>query len=1172
MSDLFADVRGTAKEKEEGLDAPVSASSEDVFSEVRGATQTAPLEDKPTLSDDVFAEVRQSVRDTKTLSPYRREVAKEAFAAEPVASSASRVDMLLENPEMLADMNRREEERKQANIAMDWSGEFTQEEETTPRTDWITVEELAASGKFVDMASRYLTKRWGKEMGNVDNYDSNEDFIKRYLQYTRKLAVDNTEAAHELSRIYNASEEEKRELAALYSLDPNIANAGTIGGDTLWNAVSDYTVYAATDPTNWVTALGAFAVKQTAKYGGSKFLQESLKKQVPTLVTTMGVDGVLDFWDSGNRQSIEVQLGLKDDVSYTEAGLQALTGVALQGAIDVSILKRQTGQLSAAEDLDLRLNIDPEQAAKDAAEIAKKRMAESDFDPELGAQVRQQLSRGELFTNLDTNSYEVVAPEINKITQEKVLYAVETWANDNKTLANALRSGDKETRRISDFVREAIAGEDVELAESLQKAMDKAGVSSEEFSQAFRGSVQEAARTLGNLSAFKRKMDALAGKSPVLAESLDRMYRAEVASFTSKAKLFVSDVDRATRSILVSSPMTTMRNIIGNTAHMSVDVFTDMTESVLYHTQLAATNAATGQQSKGVVRSMRDIWQDSFTVLSRLRNQADQQVIIDRLLDGHETIESRLLHTVQDAGEEQAGRHVPALVNSLQYFNRVQDGFFRRAIFNNRVDFYLRRSGVEGGIETVIKEGRQVDTKILQKAMEEAMDRTFSKTYTGDSIGRSFVNLVEKVPFVLTTSIPFPRYTANAVEFLYKHMPVVGVATGGVDIATGVARKEAKETAAKKGMALTNEQVLDADMLARQKMARAVSGTGAFFVAYQTVLDDPDTEWKYLKDPETGRLHDITTVGPLAVFRLMAKYVHDVETKGETNIQNSDIIDAVAGLNLNFQTDTYNLLELSSAFATGDSEGVKGYKEDKFLKALGYVAGDVVGRAAQPLVTVSDVLTAFDPEEGKVRDIKQLPEDAGFKEAFTASVQKKLPLAKQDLQEYPSATSEKTLRKEAPLAALLSGTRIEKPRTLVEEEIERAGIQLWSVAPNMPDKTAQAIVTKRIQPFINGMLADRVDDEDFQSKTKLAKAQAINNWLQEIRVMAKDMAYAYAEDVKNNNPNAVNRLERNMWLQLPESKRKYVNEYLTSQGEKPVEESKQYMLGVSLSAMAAGER
>jgi len=73
--------------------------------------------------------------------------------------------------------------------------------------------------------------------------------------------------------------------------------------------------------------------------------------------------------------------------------------------------------------------------------------------------------------------------------------------------------------------------------------------------------------------------------------------------------------------------------------------------------------------------------------------------------------------------------------------------------------------------------GTNAGKKILDKSIKDSLYFTYQATPPG-ALGKSFVSIMNSVPFVTTSFVPFPRFIANAMRFTYEYSPLY-LAQGG---------------------------------------------------------------------------------------------------------------------------------------------------------------------------------------------------------------------------------------------------------------------------------------------------------------------------------------------------------------------------------------------------------
>lgn len=1066
---------------------------------------------------------------------HREKVTKQEPDRKEEPLSISPVDVMFDNPEKLLEFEAAREAKEKQLQSMDWSGEFTQEYEQeygTTREDYLSTKQIAASPKAIEMMQRYLKPRIGKE---AVEYSEPEELVQRFLEHSRWIGSNAASMSEEIGILMESKDDQQAmsDAAMMYLMYENMLPAGANAEDNKFGefigALGDHALAMVTDPINIATLGSGYLVNQGVKSTGQKLLGEALRANLPRLLSSQAIEGTLVAWDNANRQQAKIQTGLQEDFSYSEMGLNVLMNGAIVGATDLTAALKAAKGLNAKEALDKKLGIDPRE--RRLREEANEQARIANYDPEIGKKVREDLQRGTLWENLNTADPTVVEPELRVHIQKNLAEALTDWASNNPTVADRLRSTARDNR-ITDVVYDMISKGEVEAAGDLSDALSRAGVTNAQFAHAFRGSVADAASTLGSWGAFKRKLDGIADASPELAKALEEMGSGTttiIQDFWSVAQ----KSDRGIRSLLVTAPVTTMRNIIGNSAHMAIDTFTDMADNVIWN---IAYRKANGQ---GAGAAAWEGMKQSVNVVSRLYKQAEQDEVLKRVLKNHSNIENRLMHYVQDGAANQGDGVLSKAIDSLQFFNRAQDQFFRKAIFNNRVDHYLRRQKL-GTLNDYLKDSKPIPKEILIKSMEDSLDRTFSKQYNGSDAASGLIKHIEDMAPVSTYFIPFPRYTVNAMEFVYKHSPI-----GVADAVYSEGKRKLKG-----GADLTEEQL----QAMSNQVVKSLTGTAAIYGFYKYAEANPDDEWNIITDDETGATKDVTTIGPIAIFKMLATVSFRLANDMPLNMTLADVNEAITGLNLTGASLEADAGEVLRAMVGGEEAT---QEQSRFMEKLGFVVGSHVGRAAQPIAWVSDLVAAIDTEEGVVRNRKVLSEEGGFAEAFGNTIKNRVPVLKQDLPPYVSATREGDMRRYDTLGTLVTGLRREPARGLAEIQLRKHGIEPWTIGPYKKDPAVRDMIVKEMQPFINVMLEEELLSTDRYVQASRAEQKGmLKNWMSEVVTpIATELSNAKA------NPEAVKRIQRESWRSLPTYVRKIVNERREKQGKPSIEDSGEYLQG-----------
>ena len=1043
----------------------------------------------------------------------------------------------------------------------------------------VSLQELAESPRFLRLASNYLTKRVGKDAGDVNNYENKEDFVKRYMEHTRALSTNMGSVAKELSIIKKMSDEEKRDLAKLYQLTPHIATAGTKGGDTLTSALSDYLYYGITDPSNVITLGSGMLVKQLAgKAVSNKLLLDALKSQWAPIVGTAGVDGALGYMENADRQSIDIEVGLRDGRDLSESvaagGLSALFGAGFT-ALGVGWAAKDK---SPAEKLNERLGINGKDAAtKDPAKtLEEKKASIEEFDPIRGIVARDKLDEANRIGGSGkVQDPALVDPQMRWSVTDDITMVVGEWAQRNPEVLKEVRDAyDKETK-ISDIMLTLISRErdDADtLFLDLEDALATAGVERADFAQALRGSVSDAAKTMNSYSQLAKRLKRMETTDPEVANLVKAITGAEdVAGPMAKTWGLLRKADAETRAIMVSGIGTTVRNAFGGAAYISMNSFDRLVETTLYHGGKAINAVTEGKVSKeGVKTGLADMWRDSTQLIVRLAKQGESAEIADRLLKDNSELHNRLFHTIQGVGEKVNDRELSALAKSMNTLNRVQDGIFRRAIFTQRVDFYLRRSNL-GSVDDYLRANKPVPSAILKKATDDSLYGTFaympknkgmgldqSMKANVESMGNHVVRIVENLPFVPvigTGDHPFVRFMFNAMSFQYKYSP----------LQFGTAATDAIGMAYKKGVKKEDIGVAEWAKM-RDKVATAAVGSAAFAAALRYREENPEVQWFEMKD-EAGRPVDVRSMFPAAPYLAMAEFYLATTKKGHRPMDFASAVEGFTGAQM--KTGGLYGMDLVTEVAKNTALTDDGYTtiaEEKLADMLGGYFGLQAARVLTPAQFLSDIVAATDDEEKIIRDRKQI-EGVGwdrFADAAMKTVMYKTPMLQQELPPLSSPTREGEIERQDTSIRQFYGARTEEARTPIEDELVKRGVKLYTLVPRTQDARARDAFAKLTPVYLEAIVGATLQSDFFKRLPPAQQQVQLEKRISEVKSVVKEIAAAQSTSNSYKDGNAEDFVARGMWMALSGTRRKMVNEYLTQNGQEPVEESRNFLIGLEL--------
>ena len=207
---------------------------------------------------------------------------------------------------------------------------------------------------------------------------------------------------------------------------------------------------------------------------------------------------------------------------------------------------------------------------------------------------------------------------------------------------------------------------------------------------------------------------------------------------------------------------------------------------------------------------------------------------------------------------------------------------------------------------------------------------------------RSFLKAHRDFPFVLSSFMPFPRYIANQMQFLYEHAPVIGFM--GLE---NIGKKKGwkAETFKMSGEAF------------RKKLAQQSAGVAMMATAYKwREMQGDSTYWYEFKDDQGNYVDGKAIYGPFAPFMLAKECSKGMIEAGHgviLNVGSSSAYGAAPNTSIYCATK-HALLGVSRAFQMElRSKGIR----------TTYVApGSIQTEMGEQLLT-QDYSTFIEPEE-----------------------------------------------------------------------------------------------------------------------------------------------------------------------------------------------------------------
>ena len=609
--------------------------------------------------------------------------------------------------------------------------------------------------------------------------------------------------------------------------------------------------------------------------------------------------------------------------------------------------------------------------------------------------------------------------------------------------------------RISQKVSDALRSGKISSSE-LTSIRKKYGLGKGDFSLMFLSDMSEAGRTLNIASQIAK------GLSKEQAQEASKRATLDIKSVLDNLDSFAREgiTSPADESLADMARQLTSGNVVG--ALREADSF----RIGMMTTQLATTMANVGSsigrigtdmsdqfflnliQGKNPFRGTLDVvkgltWGKEEAHVARILAEMDPESPI-----------AKMFYDVSRVETETGSSSVLArTARFFNYANNLVDTQFKEGVMYASLQRQIRDSGdsaLKGTFDNFLRKGTGLEAlppEMVEKARRDALSFSYQWGYEGaeDWFGkgaRTLITANKKYPFLISAGagIPFPRYVANQIEYMHRHLPT-GLAQGLWEKASGNAVKEAGG----KAVVTTNE-----------KIAQGMTGTMLLLGAVaQRLYADDQTTYRETVDPTSGDVIDMSrTFGPYMAHLFIGDIIAR-ELKGQPPLSGVKDTAAEAGKILTgLNAYGYN----NSVIAPIISSIEDGELNEDASKWL----GDIIATLTMPAATFRDIQAQFNPESAPspyTRNL-QLEADTQTESSLgqTQVMQRALRFlpdyewtqiaasfnGKTDIPLYDGFSSEPVM-KVNPISSQLFGVDTKPKRNALETEMVRLNIKPYQI-------------------------------------------------------------------------------------------------------------------------------
>tara|TARA_R110001592_G_scaffold182316_1_gene425506 strand:- start:1016 stop:4216 length:3201 start_codon:yes stop_codon:yes gene_type:complete len=986
-------------------------------------------------------------------------------------------------------------------------------------------ENIIGDGEFLEDAKSFLVKREGY---TDEDLATKENIYDAYMEHFRYQNVNEVTAIRDLEYAQNANQEDKEQFARLIDLFETQKSEG------FFNAAGDYIQGIASAPSTYagiITGgagkLAALSGVNLAKIGIKKLLGEGVKKSAIRAGLTEGAIGT----GQGLAQEMtKTETGYQDEISGTNialtGGISGITGGVIGGGAGILQTKQA---LKAAEKLDVaqtaQKTLSTKANAKAKATLQKNKNKNTQkyiskslnaLDPEkvdLGIGIAREIADakelGTLTGKLPTELYENISAAALDLASKGKL---------------KIKKGD----RITTVLQRAIADGDLKVPE-ITKILKEYNLTADKFSLLYKAELSEAGKTMQVQSNIVQTMQAsLKELENVGVSTVGSREAKEIAENANKGTFF-KDLDRLRLGAMTSQPATTMRNNINAGLRVAVDMAVRTTDNIL---------------------NLRNPFDSVFDVAKYMFNPSEANVT-RQLLEGNLPDTARkLFRDAADLASTTGGESKLAqLGTKLNYFNTMSDNFFKQAMLTASLRRRVKDANIKGlgnDLDEIIATGKfnQIPDDIMNKSIKDSLEFVYQSSFEGADKGfiakktRGFLKAHRDMPFVISSFMPFPRFIANQMKFLYDHAPVIGY-IGLENIGKKAGYKKA-----------TLEGFKDSQLV-KEKAAKQIAGASMFATALAWRNQQGDgVTWSEFKDDKGDIIDGKALYGPFAPFMLAADIYYrwsKSNVGGETDIGEiapsrenyiRETLQALAGSQFRTGYGFYALDQIMDAVSgEGDIAGSKGEK------ILGEFVGNVVNTFTIPLSPFKDIYSQFDKESRFVPETRMSGEvnflDIVMKRGFRA-----LPDVGPEY-DMPLADPTKTGRIIAinPLEKQMFGfTRRPKKNTL-QAEMGTLNLQYYNIyrrdSNDLIDLyTRHNLSAGGTETNLNERLETVIKSDEYKRRPTLQeKRDYLLSKAKDVTALAKDKAKVEIEE-DSKGTGKLSAVKQQIWGKIPESDRK----------------------------------
>jgi len=594
----------------------------------------------------------------------------------------------------------------------------------------------------------------------------------------------------------------------------------------------------------------------------------------------------------------------------------------------------------------------------------------------------------------------------------------------------------KPGERITTAIHRAIVQNKVEIRD-ITKVLDEHNITLDQFSLIYKADVSAAAKLLGEQSLIARTFGNTTTKKQKqivkeLLQDVDKLEKAGVSKVSAKETIealkenpllipyrFVQDLDQFRIGLMTIQPKTTARNTANGGFRVMVDAIDRSMDNVLFNTFNTITRGKT---------PYRNMFRDAgvLDVAKFLLNPYEGNIIKKVFTDNFPNESRRLFFANADIDARTGGDGFLANIGrKLNFLNTASDNMFKRAVLGASlkrrindskilIDAKAKKQLIQQRLiqelgpnfrqspdytKTVKKLSAEIDkqkfhdlftlyevgdfTKIADDVFDGSIKDAYNFTYQtrfddygrlGSDTARALIAGHRKIPLVISSMIPFPRFVASQLKFIHEYTPLLGLLPfEKIPNPFSFINPKAKP------------------YNARERLAKTLTGTIILGTAYAWRHRQGDTNHWYEFRDNDGKIADGRPLyGPFAPFMLYADMIYRYKNNQLASLSwqryTTDILQALFGSTFRTGLGIYSLDKLFNDLAETEGTGT-----EKTNRLVGEVIGNLLKTLSIPVAVVRDLYSQFDVKSSYVPETTTRGESTDIFDIIVARGTSNLP-------------------------------------------------------------------------------------------------------------------------------------------------------------------------------------